>query len=59
MYAMLVTLDVLKLTGWLNADASCRGAKGEAVERRGRHAGPGEGLRGVVGVAAAQAACRE
>ena len=24
MYCMLLTLDVSKLSGWLNADASCR-----------------------------------
>ena len=50
---MVVTLDVSKLSGWLNADASCR------VERRGergRHAGLGR-QEGVG--AAAQAACRE
>ena len=28
---MIMTLDVLKLSGWLNADAPCR-AKGEAQE---------------------------
>ena len=31
MYAMLMTLDVSRLSGWLNADALCR-AKGEAQE---------------------------
>ena len=25
---MLVTLEVSKLSGWLNADANCRGSKG-------------------------------
>ena len=33
MTAMVVTLDVSKLSGWLNADASCR------VERRACDAG--------------------
>ena len=32
---MVVTLDVSKLSGWLNADADCR------VERRARDAGRG------------------
>ena len=59
MDAMSVTLDVSKFSGWLNADATCRGARGGRGER-GRHAGPGEWLGGVGGgVAAAQAACRE
>ena len=44
-YCMFVTLDVSKLSGWLNADADCR------VERRacdaGRGAGPGCGRQGV------------
>ena len=31
MYPMSVTLDVSRLSGWLNADAYCR-AKGEARE---------------------------
>ena len=33
---MVVTLDVSKLSGWLNADACCR------VERRSYETGPGE-----------------
>eukprot|EP00964_Phaeocystis_antarctica_P066235 scaffold40008_cov50-Phaeocystis_antarctica.AAC.3 len=52
MASMFVTLDVSKLSGWLNADACCR------VERRacdaGRGAGPGGGR--VWGVRR-QAAC--
>ena len=28
MYCMVVTLDVSKLSGWLNADAYCRESKG-------------------------------
>ena len=35
MYSMDVTLDVSRLSGWLNADAFCR------VERRTYHAGRG------------------
>ena len=35
MAAMVVTLDVSKLSGWLNADAACR------VERRACDAGRG------------------
>ena len=37
MLAMVVTLDVSKLRGWLNADADCR------VERRAYDAGRGAG----------------
>ena len=37
MYRMSVTLDVSKLSGWLNADALCRVGR-EAYEE-GRHAG--------------------
>ena len=37
MYCMLVTLDVSKLSGWLNAYACCR------VERRAYDAGRGVG----------------
>ena len=35
MYCMVVTLDVSKLSGWLNADAACR------VERRACDVGRG------------------
>ena len=38
---MSVTLDVSKLSGWLNASADCR------VERRACDAGRGTGLGGV------------
>ena len=48
MLYMLVTLDVSRLSGWLNADANCR-VKREAWERQqhknkeqGRQAGPGK-----------------
>ena len=57
MYSMSMTLDVFKLSGWLNADASCE-VERERRGERGRHAGPGR-REGVGGVAAAQAACRE
>ena len=30
MYRMLVTLEVSKVSGWLNASASCRESKGKA-----------------------------
>ena len=51
---MVETLDVSKLSGWLNADARCR-VEREASEE-GRHAGREVAGRGA---AAAQAACRE
>ena len=51
---MLVTLDVSKLSGWLNTVAHCRDRR-EASEA-GRHAGREAGGRGA---AAAQAARRE
>ena len=38
MLYMFVTLDVSRLSGWLNADARCRVERGEAYEE-GRHAG--------------------
>ena len=37
MRSMVVTLDVSKLSGWLNADAACR------VERQACDAGRGAG----------------
>ena len=49
MACMLVTLDVSKLSGWLNADANCR------VERRACDVRPGR--REGVGFAAMQSAC--
>ena len=56
MVSMDVTLDVSKLSGWLNAFASCR------VERRACYAearrGPGDG-RCVRAKAAQAAVCRE
>ena len=51
---MFVTLDVSKLSGWLNNDASYR-VTGRA--RRRGHMRAGSGGRG--GAAAVQAACRE
>ena len=49
MWAMIVTLEVPKLSGWLNADAYCRESKGgHAVRddvragRRTQRAGHGE-----------------
>jgi len=55
MARMFVTLEVSRLSGWLNADAFCR------VEREG-HAMRGEVRAGEArgfGAAAAQAACTE
>ena len=53
MYCMLVTLDVSKLSGWLNAAMFCR------VERGAYNAGRGTSWEagGCRVVAAAQAAC--
>ena len=40
MWYMVVTLEVLKLSGWLNADASCRASKeGHAVRGGGYGSG--------------------
>eukprot|EP00964_Phaeocystis_antarctica_P061804 scaffold36956_cov62-Phaeocystis_antarctica.AAC.2 len=52
MYCMVVTLEVSRLNGWLNDDASCR-VEREASEER-CHGGGEMGGRGVA--AAAQAA---
>ena len=49
---VLMTLDVLRLSGWLNADAPCRVLR-EAWQQ-GRHAG-----RKGRGEAAARATCRK
>jgi hypothetical protein len=54
MYAMVVTLDVSQLSGWLNAVASCR-VERESINSGDRRAGRREG----VGASAAQAACRQ
>ena len=51
MYCMVVTLEVSRLSGWLNALADCRVRKEEGI--RGEHAALEVGGRGVV----AQAAC--
>ena len=53
MYPMSVTLDVSRLSGWLNADAYCR------VERKHKRAGVRIGRREGVRAAAAHAACRQ
>ena len=53
MKPMVVTLEVSKLSGWLNADATCRGSKRHAV--RGEVYGLGGGRRRATAV---QAACR-
>eukprot|EP00964_Phaeocystis_antarctica_P038032 scaffold21758_cov46-Phaeocystis_antarctica.AAC.4 len=42
---MVVTLNVSKLSGWLNADASCRVVR-RACTMRGEVCGPGTGGRG-------------
>ena len=53
MYCMVVTLDVSRLSGWLNAEAPCR------VTRRHMEGDtPGEGREGV-GAVAVHAACTE
>ena len=52
MLDMLMTLDVLRLSDWLNADAPCR------VEREAWQEGRHAGWEGV-GAAAVQAACRK
>eukprot|EP00964_Phaeocystis_antarctica_P018644 scaffold10289_cov47-Phaeocystis_antarctica.AAC.3 len=53
MLVMSVTLDVSKLSGWLNDDASCR------VEKRACDAGRGGSQEaGGRGEVAAQAACK-
>ena len=49
---MSVTLEVSKLSGWLNADAPCGGSKGGAC-------GEGRGMRDGRRAAAVQAASRK
>ena len=52
---MFVTLDVSRVSGWLNADANCR-VERRTYEKHGEaRAGRWEG----VGATAAQAVCRE
>ena len=59
MILMLATRDVsVKLSGWLNASAICRVAKGRAWRICGMR-GRGEAGRVRGAAAAAQAACRE
>eukprot|EP00964_Phaeocystis_antarctica_P128455 scaffold92250_cov61-Phaeocystis_antarctica.AAC.8 len=40
---MVVTLEVLKLSGWLNADAYCRESRKQGI-RCGKWCGPGSGI---------------
>ena len=47
MYAMFGTLDVLKLSGWLNADAPCRESRGRHSMRLMRWARRREGVGAV------------
>ena len=54
MKPVVVTLEVSKLSGWLNADAPCRESNGGHM-RCGARCGPGGGRRRVTAV---QAACR-
>ena len=55
MLPMSVTLEVSKLSGWLNADASCQESKGRACAAgRGIRVGRRERRRAT----AVQAACR-
>jgi len=42
MVSILLTLDVSKLSGWLNADAYCRESE-EELAMRGEVRGPGGG----------------
>ena len=55
MYSMVVTLEVSKLSDWLNADAYCRGPEGrhtvqEEVQSAGRPEVAGDrGARSVQG----------
>ena len=48
MASMVVTLDVSRLSGWLNADAYCRVERGRAW-REGAACGAGGGWEGVGG----------
>ena len=52
MYSMVVTLEVSKLSGWLNACAFCRVQKGGRL--RGRQAGQETGGRGGGSISDAQ-----
>ena len=51
---MVVTLDVSKLSGWLNADANCR-VGGRCYEAK---RGAGKEMRAVGQLSAAQPFCR-
>ena len=55
MLAMVVTLEVLKLSGWLNADASCAESRTEGIRCGKRCRVPGGGRWRATAV---QAACR-
>ena len=50
--SMFVTLDVSKLTGWLNVYAPCRGSQAGRT-RCGASCGPGGGRRRAIAVRAA------
>ena len=56
MEPMATTLEVSKLSGWLNADASCRGSKGGHAVCMGR--GMRVGMWVAAGDRGAQAALR-
>ena len=53
---MVVTLEVSKLSGWLNADALCRESRGGHAVRGRRGCGPADGGDGVQ--SAVEARCR-
>ena len=54
MRSMIVTLEVSKLSGWLNADARCRESKGGQTVRGELRGGTREAAQAT----AAHAACR-
>ena len=55
MERMVVTLEVLKLSGWLNTDASCRESKGEHAVRGEVDGSAGARVQREAGATAAQA----
>ena len=54
MYDMVVTLEVSKLSGWLNADAYCRESEGGHAARGEVYGSAGERRRAT----AVQAVCK-
>eukprot|EP00964_Phaeocystis_antarctica_P096348 scaffold62657_cov64-Phaeocystis_antarctica.AAC.8 len=58
MYIMLLTLDVSKLSGWLNADADCAESRRQGIYSAGRGADRG-GREGGARAIAVQAARRK